>query len=247
MEVLAISCRLELIHVNQIYKHLGYKYNKPDASGARTEPILNGQAALTEEIVRKAVSILEPQKKNNLFKCFREHYLISPISGEEFSPIGWFHKNLNSKFLKLKPTADSRRLLAEAPSLSPSPSPSPALAPSPRSSGAKRSAPKRKAPPPVDGFSVPILIPESESDSTTDNGSNDHNRTTIVVAVVVTACVTFFAALIIFCCCRKAFGGGSKQEIKDDRPLLSLSSSDFTAHGIIHLKYSLQSSNFIYK
>lgn len=222
VEVLAISCRLELLHVNQIYGDLGF--NNPDASVARTGKNLNNQV-FTKENVRKALSVLEPQKRKNLFKCFRENYLISPISGEDVSPVSWLYKNLDTQFPKLKPTADSRRLLAEAPS----------RAPSPRSSRSKGSGSKHKSPPPEDKFSIPFHVPDSppgadsESDSAADNGSSGHSETTIIAVVVVTAVVTFLAALILFLCCRKALGGGSKLEHKDDRPLLSLSLSDQTA------------------
>uniref|UniRef100_A0A803MGY8 Formin-like protein n=1 Tax=Chenopodium quinoa TaxID=63459 RepID=A0A803MGY8_CHEQI len=86
VEVLAISCRHELIHVNQIYKGLGF--TEPDASGSKTGKILNSQA-LTENNVRKALSIIEPQKKNNIFKCFRDNFQISPISGEDASQVAF--------------------------------------------------------------------------------------------------------------------------------------------------------------
>ncbi|KAL2920986.1 Formin-like protein 5 [Bienertia sinuspersici] len=232
VEILANSCRLELIHVNQIYKDLGF--SDPDTSGVGTEKSLNNQAAVTKDNVRKALSILEPQKKKSLFKCFRENYLISPVSGEEASPVSWFHKNLASKLLKLKPIADSRRLLAEAPRS--------ARAPSPRSSGTKPPGSKRKAPPPADKFVIPMPVPNSSpvkrnrgdgsvSNSSADNNDEGHSQTTIIVAVVVTAFVTFFAALVLFFCCRKAFGGGPKLEHKDDRPLLSLSMSGDSANG----------------
>ncbi|XP_057528393.1 formin-like protein 5 isoform X2 [Amaranthus tricolor] len=220
VEVLAINCRLELIQVKQIYKYLDF--SNPDASGTRTGKRLNDQA-VKEENARKAISILDSQKRQNLIKCFKENYIIFPISGEDASPVSWFHKKPNSQFLKLTHSVDSRRLLAQAP----------AQSPSPQSFGAKIPGPKHTAPTPADNFFNPIPVPpakngggDSESDTAAGNGSNSHSHTTIVVAVIVTALVTFFVALCLFICCRKAFGGGSKLEHKDDRPLLSLSLSD---------------------
>lgn len=238
VEVFAINCRLELIQVKQIYKYLDFDY--PDASGTRTGKLLNDQA-VKEENARKALSILDSQKKQNLIKCFKENYIIFPISGEDASPVSWFHKNLNSQFLKPKPSADSRRLLAQAP----------AQPPSPQSFGDKTPGPKHTAPTPADKFFVPIHGPPaknggggSESDTAAGNGSNSHSHTTIVVVVVVTALVTFFVALCLFIWCRKAFGGGSKLEHKDDRPLLSLSLSD--ASGTSFLKYLVLKFKFRY-
>ncbi|XP_057540334.1 formin-like protein 5 [Amaranthus tricolor] len=219
VEVLASSCSLELIHLKQTYKDIGFC--NPDASGKRTEKCSIDQT-VTEEDVWRVLGILDSQKMKSIINCFRENYIITPISGEDANPVSWFRKHLDYSFLKLNPTADSRRLLAQAP----------AGPPSPQSAGGKSSG-KRKAPPPVDKFFIPIpVLPtkngggDSEPVTTTGNGSKNNNHTTIVVAVVVTALVTFVAALCLFLCCRKAFGGGSNLEHKDDRPLLSLSLSE---------------------
>ncbi|XP_074311028.1 formin-like protein 5 isoform X2 [Silene latifolia] len=213
VEVLEKNCRLELLLLKRIYEDLGFTI--PETSSSLSGKSIHGQA-LTEEDVQKALSFLDPQIKQSIYKCLRDNYVINPVSGEE---VGWLQKHLRFVMPKPNPTANSRRQLAEAPS----PAPAPARASSPRPSGSKKSGLKRKAPAPVDTFVIPIPVPrdspsldkdvaDSGSDTTGDHHNN--NQTTIIIVVAVTAVGTFVFATILFLCCRKAFGEGSDSPSK---------------------------------
>ncbi|KAL9232387.1 hypothetical protein vseg_007502 [Gypsophila vaccaria] len=163
--------------------------------------------ALSEENVRKVLNTIDPQIKQSLYKCLRENYVTSSISTADEKQLGHLSPTSN-------PTADSRRQLAEAPS--------------------RASSPKRKAPPSADDtFVIPIPVPppsldanaaDIESDITGDHGGS---RTTLIVVIVVTAVVTFLLATILFLCYHKACGV-SGFDRKNDRPLLSLSMSNYS-------------------
>ncbi|KAH9625753.1 hypothetical protein KSS87_022306, partial [Heliosperma pusillum] len=228
VKVLENNCRLELLLLMRIYEDRGFTI--PETSRSLTGKSIHDQA-LSEEAVQKALSILDPQIKQSIYKCLSDNYVITPVSGEEVS---WLQKHLRYVMPKSNPTTISRRQLAEAPS----PAPAPARASSPKPSGSKQSGSKRKAPPPEDTFVIPIPIPRDSpslaKEDTADGGSDttgDHhsnNQSTIIIVVAVTAAGTFIIATILFLCCRKAFGEGSGLEHKDDRPLLRLSMSEYS-------------------
>ncbi|KAF2579708.1 hypothetical protein F2Q70_00008000, partial [Brassica cretica] len=105
-----------------------------------------------------------------------------------------------------------RRNLASTPSPSPPP---------------KRSS---RRPPPASTKSVSEKL--TSRPAPTAKGIEDHQKT-IIIAVVTTAVSTFLLAACLFLCCTKVCGKGSGRRINDERPLLSLSSNE----------YSLGSSN----
>ncbi|KAF3550286.1 hypothetical protein DY000_02001352 [Brassica cretica] len=105
-----------------------------------------------------------------------------------------------------------RRNLASTPSPSPPP---------------KRSS---RRPPPASKKSVSEKLTSRPAPAA--KGIEDHQKT-IIIAVVTTAVSTFLLAACLFLCCTKVCGKGSGRRINDERPLLSLSSNE----------YSLGSSN----
>ncbi|KAL9236362.1 hypothetical protein vseg_011042 [Gypsophila vaccaria] len=228
VEVLENNCRLELIHLKRIYEDFGFRI--PEAPRTTIGKRIRDQA-LPKENVQKALSVLDPQIKESLYKCLNDNYVVFPVSGEDVGPVDWLQKHLGNILHRSYPTANSRRQLAEAPA----PAPKPARASSPRPSS--RPGPKRKAPTPPDTFVIPISVPRASpslNQDAADGGSdatenhNSSSQTTVIVAVVCTAVVTFLVATILFLCCRKAFGGGSGPDHKDDRPLLRLSMSEYS-------------------
>ncbi|KAK9674393.1 hypothetical protein RND81_12G229400 [Saponaria officinalis] len=113
------------------------------------------------------------------------------------------------------PTADSRRQLAEAPSRS-------------RSSSLNR----KDSLPADDTFVIPIPVPKASPSHDADAEDN-HNggQTTLIIVVVVTAVVTFSFATVLFMCYGKSFDGVSGVDRNNDRPLLSLSMSNYSVGG----------------
>lgn len=237
-QVLAASCRVELVRLKQIYEDLGL--------GIHNAPSINTQAApddqaLAEEEVKKAFRNLHPLIKESLFRCLRENHHTHPVSGEDVSPGSWYRKNLESLLPKSNTAAGSRRYLAEAPSPSESsaPSPAPGISPAPAKSvkaSESKGGSKGKDSHSGDEFVIPIPIPktppgkekggvDSISNAKSDNkGGGSH--TTLIIAIAATAAATFVIAILLFICCRKACGGAADSEHKDDRPLLSLSMSE---------------------
>ncbi|KAJ4868661.1 Formin-like protein 5 [Raphanus sativus] len=74
--------------------------------------------------------------------------------------------------------------------------------------------------------------PHAKKSASSAKGKEDHQKT-IIIAVVTTAVSTLLLAACLFLCCTKVCGKGSGSRINDERPLLSLSSNE----------YSLGSSN----
>ncbi|KAF8116876.1 hypothetical protein N665_0014s0136 [Sinapis alba] len=92
------------------------------------------------------------------------------------------------------------------------------------------STPVSSPPPPASKKSVSRILTSKPASSA--KGKEDHEKT-IIIAVVTTAVSTFLLAALLFLCCTKVCGKGSGGRINDERPLLSLSSNE----------YSLGSSN----
>ncbi|XP_010448449.1 PREDICTED: formin-like protein 5 [Camelina sativa] len=133
-----------------------------------------------------------------------------------------------------------RRNLASRPGSSPSPSPSPprplkrnpgpptrSKSPPPRRS----SLPPSRSPPPPPKKNV-SKTPKSAPVSPAKK-KEDHQKT-IIIAVVVTAVSTFLLAALLFLCCTRVCGNGSGGRKNDERPLLSLSSSDYSVGSSIN-------------
>ncbi|XP_010443043.1 PREDICTED: formin-like protein 5 [Camelina sativa] len=152
----------------------------------------------------------------------------------------------NPKYLELLSSmvdTTPRRNLATRPGSSPSPSPSP---PPPRPPKRNPGPPTRSRSPPPRRSSFPPSRsppppPPKKNVSKTPKSApvspakkkEDHQKT-IIIAVVVTAVSTFLLAALFFLCCTRVCGNGSGGRKNDERPLLSLSSSDYSVGSSIN-------------
>ncbi|RID40928.1 hypothetical protein BRARA_J00932 [Brassica rapa] len=147
---------------------------------------------------------------------------------------------LNLKYLKLLPYLfdTPRRNLASRPvSLSPSPSPSP---PPKRS----RVPPTRsRSPSPSNSFFPPSRSPPPAKKTASSAKRKEEHEKTIIIAVVSTAVSTFLLAALLFLCCTRVCGKGSGGRKNDERPLLSLSSSDHSVGSSINYGGSIKGGN----
>ncbi|KAG2333128.1 hypothetical protein Bca4012_017231 [Brassica carinata] len=106
------------------------------------------------------------------------------------------------------------------------------LASTPVSSPPPKRTSRRPPPRPAAKKSVSKKLTSRPASAAKGKGKEDHQKT-IIIAVVTTAVSTFLLAALLFLCCTKCCGKGSGRRINDERPLLSLSSNE----------YSLGSSN----
>ncbi|KAL1206516.1 Formin-like protein 5 [Cardamine amara subsp. amara] len=165
---------------------------------------------------RELFGLKHSHLKQTLLDCIQEK---GKLNGQNF------------KYLELD---TPRRNLATRPGLSPSPSPARPRRPPTRS----RSPPPRKSSSPPSRSPPPPASKKSSQDSTSGAVSQakkkeDHEKT-IIIAVVVTAVSTFLLAALFFLCCTRVCGNGSGGRKNDERPLLSLSSSDHSVGSSIN-------------
>ncbi|CAN6869593.1 hypothetical protein Bca4012_044724 [Brassica carinata] len=150
---------------------------------------------------------------------------------------------LNLKYRKLLPYVfhTPRRNLASRPvSLSPSPSPSP---PPKRSRGPPT---RSRSPSPSNSFFPPTRspppLPPAKKTASSAKRKEEHEKT-IIIAVVSTAVSTFLLAALLFLCCTRVCGKGAGGRKNDERPLLSLSSSEHSVGSSINYGGSIKGGN----
>lgn len=225
-ELLWVHCWVDLINAKGALEDLQL-YAAEEKSGVDTS-IGSSSTLLSEEDTQKPVHVLNPEV-NRILDCLRQKNLPSLIYGEEGGSKNWYTKYL--EFFSARTDAPRRRHLLQSPASapapspsvgSPAPSPSPSPTPSPSDSQLAAQSPSPVVPFSTPTFSASNLQPTADGQKNTKNS----NRKPVVVAVVVTATLSFvFAAFLFFCyCCRKRSGGGRN----DERPLLSLSLSDYS-------------------
>lgn len=225
-ELLWVYCWVDLINAKGALEDLQL-YAAEEKSGVDTS-IGSSSTLLSEEDTQKPVHVLNPEV-NRILDCLRQKNLPSLIYGEEGGSKNWYTKYL--EFFSARTDAPRRRHLLQSPASapapspsvgSPAPSPSPSPTPSPSDSQLAAQSPSPVVPFSPPTFSASNLQPTADGQTNTKNS----NRKPVVVAVVVTATLSFvFAAFLFFCyCCRKRSGGGRN----DERPLLSLSLSDYS-------------------
>lgn len=211
--------------------------------------------SVTGEDILKLINSYCPQLKENFLHCLRKNNLPLPASGEEEDSKIWQVTYKGSLFSRSSiPERNFGRILLQqhiseppsrgpadgspTPSLTPSPEPSsspssePSPAPSPLGPAPRVPRPLHPSLPPTSFF--PKLTPPAASEISSPPSSDPNreeekhsNKKTVVIAVVVTASVTFIAAALLFLCCSRYRKTGHVR-LNDDRPLLSLSMSDFS-------------------
>lgn len=155
----------------------------------------------------------------------------------------------------------SRRKLLQSIAVTPAPSPalgSPELSPSPPPAVQFPDLSPSPSPDPNFNSGVPVsdnpagsplqpFFPDENNlntqpplvDNSSANDSKSKNsRKPVVVAVAVTAAIMFVIAALLFCCYRKVKNGSGAGR-RDERPLLSLSLSEFSIGKLRHLYYFL--------
>uniref|UniRef100_A0A1D1Y9M7 Formin-like protein n=1 Tax=Anthurium amnicola TaxID=1678845 RepID=A0A1D1Y9M7_9ARAE len=245
MEQLLSNCRLDLLGINFGKASINKDFVSDSAE------VNQEKRQLVNDDIQKAIAFLPPHLKDTLLDCLGKQKFPSWVSGEEESPKNWYSGNL--EFL-LGWCATSRRRLADkssqtvAPASSPAPSPALASVPTPSPMvDPPNYAPTSPTVAPVSSPSghspanVPIRqispLPQRGSPRTPQEGTstlpsteNNNNDRRIITAIVLTATGSIlFTALLFYCynrCCRNKVYTGSGQ--RDDRPLLTLSSSDFS-------------------
>ncbi|XP_047340470.1 formin-like protein 5 [Impatiens glandulifera] len=224
-----VSCKLELINSG------GENFERPRPSIFHHHHNVDG--------------LPRDDGKQRFLECLRRNNIPVLSSGEDESwPKHWYigfvefvgPQSNHRRFLQnLIPILTPSPSPSPSPSLSPSPSPSidHELAPSPSSSGSELPvsppSPRSRRSPPFfpPNFSSPDIQPSVGADSSPTSAPNkpDGGNRAVVIAVVVTATVTFAVVGMIFLCYTRICMTGSAGPLNDDRPLLSLSMSDYSA------------------
>ncbi|GAA0159186.1 hypothetical protein LIER_16023 [Lithospermum erythrorhizon] len=221
-----MNCRLELICGKEGFKELNFFV--PEELYSRSQTYSNSISSNKLDI-EEVLTVCHPKVQQTLLSCSRKKNLMFLISGEDTSPKTSFTSSLEFLFAK----RGDRRELSE--NFGPAPAPSPALespSPSPLVQDPEVKSPGSPShffpvlnnsgvQPSVDGQAPASLSP----DLLRSNGKSNHK--TVVVAVVVTAVATFCLAAVIFFCYFRVCSSTSGRK-NDERPLLSLSLSDYS-------------------
>ncbi|KAI3702945.1 hypothetical protein L6452_28699 [Arctium lappa] len=225
VELIWVNCGTELMNLIESFQDL-QSSNNFDTT------------LLEHERILKSLAFQDLQIKKMILDCLRYKSFGFLESGEDKHPRKWFLEFLEYFSSGVSSNHRTRRLVeteADAPAFSPSRSPA--------------AAPVKLPSPPF--FPIPVNDSSSSlgnAQSPVDSGSNAESKSgnngshkKIVIAVVVTATITFFLAALFFCCytriCRNRRGQN------DDRPLLSLSLSDYSINGASYKSsYNLNNS-----
>lgn len=228
-ELLRENCRPELLQAQNTLQDFEQRLAEKSSYSSELE---NGKSSRTQ--MHQAINVLFPQVYQILIDCVRGNNLVLRSAGEEKRLGSWYTRHL--KVLFNLPWSSTRRVLAQTPGEAPAPSPS-SLSPSPAPSIPLRPT-NIPASPPV----VPFLDPDvnsnvrpTASDQTSGGGASGEQSSnqkssnrTVVIAVVVTASVTLVIVAVLFIFCRRCCGIGPGRGKNDERPLLSLSMSDYS-------------------
>ncbi|KAJ6894467.1 formin-like protein 5 [Populus alba x Populus x berolinensis] len=235
-ELLCIICKVDLIRLKEAG---GNNFFSPEETFSGADELSSEGWSMAKENSQRLIKVLHPQLKETILDCIRKNSYLFHVSGDEGGADIYHSTSLNSLFHR---HAGARRNLlqsiAEAPapapavgSLIPSPAPAPDLALSPVSTPNPAPSPQelfftRPSPPPPslseDSSGGPASVPNIDP----DNGKN--NNKTVLIAVLVTAAVTFVLAALFFLFCTKVCRRGSGARRNDERPLLSISLSDYS-------------------
>lgn len=220
-ELVWANCGTELMHLIEAFQDL--------------ESSSNHDTLLEHDEILKSLALQDLHIKKTISDCLSVKNVDFPESGEENIP-----KKLYVEYLEyFQPGSNyarRNRRLADvgAPALSPGFSPGPSPLPA--------EGPSIEKPPSAPFFPVLPTDPNSGKDAQApsgsganqqsnngNNGNNDSHRK-IIIAVVVTATTTFLLATLFFCCYMR--NCGKRRGQNDERPLLSLSMSDYSMNGM---------------
>ncbi|KAG5578925.1 hypothetical protein H5410_049552 [Solanum commersonii] len=220
-EELWLNCRLELVHSNEAVEDLEFSYPGEEANG-----IFTNRRSLTKNKEKNANLLT----KEALMGCLVKKNLLFLISGEEKHSPTWYTRCMD--FLFSWYGAPRRRELLQV-------GDAPAPAPATSSSETPNSPPPAR--PPTTPFFPRDYNDSSKTSGPSDQSSTSQNSTsdgqsnkkksstkTVLVAVLVTAAVTFIVVALFFICYCKVCGVGYRKGKNDERPLLSLSISDYS-------------------
>ncbi|XP_073279263.1 formin-like protein 5 [Primulina huaijiensis] len=241
-ELLHVNCKLEFLHANRVLQDLELQFTEDRSS--HDGELCIGRISRTKK--HEIIKVLHPVVEQLILDCLSENSHLFHTTGEEKDSETLYTKSLGHLFTQT--SSFQRRKLAQTFGEAPAPSPM-GLFPSPAPSIPATADPQPPQSPPLPffppDFSGSDLQPTTSEHSyadASDAQSSKHKTSnrTVVVAVVVTAFVTFFIAAMFFLCCRKC-GAGSRRGRNDERPLLSLSLSDYSIASS-HKSYGLGTS-----
>ncbi|QCD86523.1 diaphanous 2 [Vigna unguiculata] len=253
-KVLWKYCREDLFHLVKDVGNHDLCLSRELSGG--TNIISSEIQPLAREETKNFINAYCSEFKEDILHCLRKDNPPLPVSGKEDDSDIWHVAYMGPPFSRSSaPTRNFGRILLQRISDPPSPGPAPSLTPFPEPSSAPSSEPSpapssdpspvpsphspvHHLPGPLQPSSAPSffpkLTPPAASDisappsSETDKQEDSHsNKKTVVLAVVITAVVTFIAASLLFLCWRRHRRTGHVR-LNDDRPLLSLSMSDYS-------------------
>ncbi|XP_071736650.1 formin-like protein 3 [Rutidosis leptorrhynchoides] len=232
------NCGTELTHLMEAFQDLEFSSNQ--------------ETHLEQDKRLNSLALDDLHIKKTIFDCLNVKSINFPESGQENPPRKWYMEYLH--YFSLDPNQSHRtRRLAETNAPAPAPSPGFSPSPSPSPGPSPSAAPSFMVPPSAPFFPVLPRDPGSgeateapigsSANQQSNNGNNDTHKK-IIIAVVTTATTTFFLAALIFCCYTRTCGKRRGQN--DERPLLSLSMSDYSINGGSY-KPSYNLSNSMHK
>ncbi|XP_011048274.1 PREDICTED: formin-like protein 5 [Populus euphratica] len=238
-ELLCIICKVDFIQLKEADENLNFCFPEETFNGAIE--LRSKGWSVSKENIQKLIKVQHPQLKETLLDCIRKDNHLFHVSGDEGGADNYHTKCAIARRNLLQIISEPPAPVPAVGSPFPSPSPAPDLAPSPASTPIS-------VPSPQEPF-FPHLTPPppspSESSSSQTSGpiepDNGNNHKTVVIAVVVTAGVTFVVAALFFLLCTKVCWRGSGARRNDERPLLSLSLSDYSV-GSTHKTFGLGNS-----
>jgi hypothetical protein len=226
-ELLCIICKVDLIQLKEADENLNFCFPEETFNGA--SELRSKGWSVSKENIQKLIKVPQPQLKETLLDCIRKDNHLFHVSGDEGGADNYHTRRAVARRNLLQIISEPPAPVPVVGSPFPSPSPSPDLAPSPAST-------PNSVPSPQEPF-FPHLTPPPPSPSENSSSSqtsgpiepdNGNNHKTVVIAVVVTAGVTFVVAALFFLLCTKVCWRGPGARQNDERPLLSLSLSDYS-------------------